>query len=139
SLADYSDTKVMEVLSRMRGSTSGVPIDTKSLEFQAFIGPTNTLSEDTENTHFLIRLLDASLWKNDTRLAGCLERIVLVDRMREVVAQVGFTRFESRGKSLGGELDLDLKPAPLAKDKIKIIPAYENRGEGIFLQFKPET
>jgi len=71
----------------------------------------------------------------DPVLLACLDQIVLVDRLREVVAQVGVTRFESRGTTLDGELDLQLQPAPLAKDKIKIIPAFENRGEGIFLQF----
>jgi hypothetical protein len=63
-----------------------------------------------------------------------ISRVVLVHRLREVVAQLGFTRFESVGTNLEGELDLDVTPAPLAIDT-PWLPASENRGEGIFLQF----
>jgi hypothetical protein len=35
-----------------------------------------------------------------------IERVVLVHRLREVVAQVGFTRFESVGVDIQGELTL---------------------------------
>ena len=63
-----------------------------------------------------------------------VERIVLVHRLREVVAQVGFTRFEAAGPDVQGELSLDVKRAPLGIDS-PWLPAMENRGEGVFLQF----
>lgn len=135
SLGENSDSEVFRALTTLRDTKVENAPATKTLEFAAFTGPTNRISEDTVEGDFLIRHLEEDLWKNDPILGNCLEQIVLVDRLREVVAQVGFTRFESRGTTLDGELDLDLKPAPLAKDKIKIIPAFENRGEGIFLQF----
>ena len=37
---------------------------------------------------------------------AAIERIVLVHRLREVVAQVGFTRFEAAGVDIQGELDI---------------------------------
>ena len=135
SLGDHSDQEIFELLTKLRNKISDQPLATKSLEFPAFTGPVNQLSDDQVEGDFLIRHLPDDLWRSDTLLSSCLDQIVLVDRLREVVAQVGFTRFESRGTTLDGELDLDLKPAPLAKDKIKIIPAFENRGEGIFLKF----
>lgn len=61
-----------------------------------------------------------------------VERVVLVHRLREVVAQVGFTRFEAAGPDIQGELALDVKRAPLSLDA-SWLPAIENRGEGIFL------
>ncbi|MDF1738646.1 MAG: DUF1998 domain-containing protein [Verrucomicrobiales bacterium] len=135
SLGDYSDAEVFEALTKLRGKKSEQMVPTKILEYAAFAGPTNQLSDDKVEGDFLIRHLEDKFWKPDPTLSTCLDNIVLVDRLREVVAQVGFTRFESRGTKLDGELDLDLQPSPLAKDKTNIIPAFENRGEGIFLQF----
>lgn len=138
SLADYTNDEVFAALTKLRKKSTEQTVATKTLEFAAFTGPTNQLSDDRVEGDFLIRHLDESLWKGDPILSSCLDNVILVDRLREVVAQVGFTRFESRGTTLDGELDLDLKPAPLAKDKTNIIPAFENRGEGIFLQFNKE-
>src|SRR5260370_2445805 len=63
-----------------------------------------------------------------------IEGIVLVHRVREVGAQVGFTRFESAAPDIEGELDLGVKRAVLARETTWL-PAYENKGEGIFLHF----
>lgn len=138
SLGEYTDQEVFDALTKLRNKTPDQVSAPKPLEFDAFTGPTNQLEDDQVEGDFLIRHLDDALWKSSPLLAKCLDKIVLVDRLREVVAQVGFTRFESRGTNLDGELDLDLKPAPLAKDKTNVIPAFENRGEGIFLQFNAE-
>jgi hypothetical protein len=62
----------------------------------------------------------------------------LVHRLREVVAQVGFTRFEAAGPDIQGDLALDVKRAPLAID-ISWLPAVENRGEGVFLHLHREV
>ena len=70
-----------------------------------------------------------------------VEKVVLVHRLREVVAQVGFTRFEAIGADTEGELDLDikLKLAPLSREDVAWLPAVENRGEGVFIQFKADA
>jgi hypothetical protein len=52
------------------------------------------------------------------------------------VAQVGFTRFDASFPDVDGELDLDIELAPLSRD-LTWLPAYQNRGEGIFLSFPP--
>ena len=67
-----------------------------------------------------------------------IERIALVHRLREVVAQVGFTRFESAGPDIQGELSLNVEPAPLALG-ISWLPAVENRGEGVFIQINADA
>ena len=63
-----------------------------------------------------------------------VERVVLVHRLREVIAQVGFTRFESSAPDVNGELEMGVSRASLARE-VSWLPAVENRGEGIFLQF----
>ena len=67
-----------------------------------------------------------------------IERVVLVHRLREVIAQVGFTRFEAAAPDIEGELEIGVRRACLARE-ISWLPAVENRGEGIFLQFNADA
>ena len=62
-------------------------------------------------------------------VAGAVDRVVLVHRLREVIAQVGFTRFEAITPNVEGELEIGVQPAALARE-ISWLPAVENRGEG---------
>jgi hypothetical protein len=54
--------------------------------------------------------------------------------LREVIVQVGFTRFESAVPDVNGELDLAVERAALSLNQ-QWLPAVENRGEGIFIGF----
>ncbi len=66
-----------------------------------------------------------------------LEKVVLVHRLREVQALVGFTRFEAMAPSTDGELDAGVQRAALAREP-GWFPAIETRGEGIFLHFRSD-
>jgi len=61
-----------------------------------------------------------------------------VHRLREVIAQVGFTRFEAEMPDIDGELSLDVRRAALDVEP-SWVPAIENRGEGVFISFAPEA
>jgi hypothetical protein len=65
-------------------------------------------------------------------LAGRLERVVLVHRLREVTAQIGFTRFQDASPDVDGELSLEVRRAALAREP-QWLPAIEHHGEGVFL------
>ena len=67
-----------------------------------------------------------------------VERVVLVHRLREVVAEVAFTRFEAAAPDIEGELDIGVRRASLARE-VSWLPAFENKGEGIFLQVKTKA
>lgn len=71
-------------------------------------------------------------------LRGRLDRVVLVHKLREVVAQIGFTRFEAGMPDIDGELTLDVRPAALSREPTWV-PAVENRGEGVFLGFSNDA
>lgn len=77
-------------------------------------------------------------------LSDRLDRIVLVHRLREVIAQVGFTRFEAINTNIDGEFptedmaNLNVRVAKLAED-MTWVPTIENKGEGIFISFQPEA
>ncbi|MEB3123878.1 MAG: DUF1998 domain-containing protein [Snowella sp.] len=67
-----------------------------------------------------------------------IDRIVLVHRLREVIAQVGFTRFEAAMPNIEGELDdlaINVRRAELDFEP-RWVPAIENRGEGVFISFR---
>ena len=68
-----------------------------------------------------------------SELAGVIESVLLLERLREVNALVGFTRVEAPEESD----DPDDRPpmASLCRDRPTWIPAFEVHGEGIFLRF----
>ena len=93
------------------------------------------IGEDRPDGEFLRSLtMPKSSW--DKPWMDNIERVVLVHRLREVIAQVGFTRFEAVSADIDGELEMGVKRASLTRDNPTWLPAIENRGEGIFLQFK---
>lgn len=64
-----------------------------------------------------------------------IAQVVLVERLREVRALLGFTRIESPGDYMDvGELPAE-RQAPLARSEPTWVPGSEVRGEGIFIQF----
>jgi hypothetical protein len=59
-----------------------------------------------------------------------IERVVLVDRLREVQALLGFTRVDSPFD----EDNLDERRVPLGRGNVTFLPAAEVHGEGIFVE-----
>lgn len=73
------------------------------------------------------------------RYGKCFEKVVRVERLREVRALIGFTRIESPGDySDPTEIPVSLR-APLSRGSPLWVPVSAVRGEGIFLQFKEEA
>jgi len=96
-----------------------------------------TVGEDNPESDFYayVRHLDEAL---PVLLEGKLDRVILVPRLREVIAQVGFTRFEPALPDVEGELpeELEMTVGRAALDtEPKWVPAIEQRGEGVFLSF----
>lgn len=60
-------------------------------------------------------------------------RLVVATKLREVKAQIGFTRLEPVSPDLQGEYDLGVEAAALGLTT-NWLPASEVRGEGVFLQ-----
>jgi hypothetical protein len=136
ALAGISDQEVMDSIKRVRHGGSGQPQPVKSVEFEAFSSAKIEVGQETPEGIFHARALPANEWTCSQ--TSSFENVVLVHRLREVVAQVGFTRFEAAGTDIQGELSMNVTPARLAKDA-DWLPAIENRGEGIFIQFKKEA
>lgn len=125
-----------EAFGEIRNRRSGAPKTDKSVkvaELETLIAAKEEVGEDSPEGVFYARSLPRSIW--DRRWMEPIERVVLLHRLREVVAQVGFTRFESAAPDIEGELDIGVRRASLSRE-ISWLPAFENKGEGIFLQFR---
>lgn len=136
ALEGFSDDDVLAEILRVRAGVAerGRPI--KDAEIETLMTSQDSVGEDKPDGDFFARR-----WKVRNADQGALkhvDRVVLVHRLREVVAQVGFTRFEPVSPNIDGELELEVQRAPLAQD-MSWVPAIENRGEGILIAFRGDA
>ncbi len=75
--------------------------------------------------------------KRPEGLTAAIEHVVLARRLREVQAQVGFTRLEPLSRDLQGRYDLEVELAPLSLQR-DWIPVTEVQGEGVLLVLDEE-
>lgn len=139
ALNDHPDTEVEAAIQRYLDDTNGAddrPL--KEVEFDALSQVLEESGADVPNGDFYARSMPIDKWQTDAPWMSPIKNIVLVHRLREVITQIGFTRFESISPQLDGELDLDVESAPLSR-KEEWLPATENRGEGIFIEFDQEA
>ena len=133
AIEGFTDEAVWAEIERRKGG--GGASESKSIkqaEIETLLSSPSTVGEDTPDGDFYARA--RSLDGLSAAMQQRLERIVLVHRLREVKALVGFTRFEAAMPDIDGELSLGGELAPLARETTWV-PANENRGEGVFLAF----
>ena len=131
-LAPFSDDEVMEAINqRKRGSTSERPV--KQVELEALMAAPEGFGDDIPiDPDFHARRLPDRAWRTPDQFGG-IKAVIQVHRLREVLALVGFTRFEAVMPDIHGEYETDVERAEIALEP-SWFPAVENRGEGIFLQ-----
>jgi hypothetical protein len=142
ALGQHSAEEVWAAVQRIRaGIQRSVEVPVKEAEFEVLNEATLEMGADVPDGDFFARLLPRERWAStsDGTPAPLLQRVakvVLVHRLREVSALLGFTRFESLGTDVNGELpdelNLPVRPASLST-QIPWLPAIESRGEGIFI------
>lgn len=135
-LGDLTDEEVWAELERRRSPVAAASKGIKQAEIETMLVQQESVGEDIPGGDFYARA--RALEGIPGWLADKVERVVLVHRLREVTAQVGFTRFEPPVPDVDGELTLDVELASLARD-VTWVPAVENRGEGVFVAFKEEA
>jgi hypothetical protein len=136
ALEGISDEEVLEDILRRKSGGEKTEKSVKVAELETLIAAREELGEDRPEGVFYARSLPRPAW--DRPWMEPIERVVLVHRLREVVAQVGFTRFEAAAPDIEGELDMGVRRAALARE-ITWLPAFENKGEGVFIQFRPDA
>lgn len=135
ALAGYSEAEVLAAIERRKKGQRAAREPLRTAEFRQFIAskievPGELPPED--ETFFARRV------KPDAPLPSVIERLVVAPKLREVRAQIGFTRIEPVTPDLQGEFDLGVQSARLGLTT-DWLPATEIRGEGVFIQLKEEA
>jgi Domain of unknown function (DUF1998) len=135
-LTGFSDAAVWEEVQRRRSGISPTEKSIKQVEIETLLSQSDEIGDDIPDSDFYART--RSLDTLPAPLQDKIDRIVLVHRLREVTAQIGFTRFEPFLADINGELDINVKSAPLDREPTWF-PAIENKGEGVFISFRKEA
>jgi hypothetical protein len=133
-LQEFTNAEIMAAIERQRGGGATTSRKVKDVEFAALTEAAEEMGADVPEGDFYAKRMPREFWQAPWMAA--IRDVVLVHKLREVVALAGFTRCEPQGPDIQGELSVDAKRAALAVDQTWV-PAIENRGEGVFLQFDP--
>jgi hypothetical protein len=129
--AKFADTQIWEAIQRKQQGpedSGRESTDIKSPEWRAFSDPASAMQANPK--HFKLKSVDPP-----EGYTHCFDRVVLVERLREVRALIGFTRIESP-RDFDTPFDLpNEKRAPLSRQAPTWVPASETNGEGIFFHF----
>lgn len=129
-LAGYSDA---EILKAVDAEKKGIPVTAAPLrtaEYEQFMAqPVEKAGElPRESDEFFARRADLA------ELPPGVERVVLASKLREVRAQIGFTRLSPISQNLQGEYESSVEMAPIGLTT-DWLPATEVLGEGVLICF----
>ena len=135
AFSEISDDDVLTEYQRQKGGGQGEEVPVKVAEFRVLDKGDKCVGQDDARSKFHAETLSRASWDPDTKaLLAPVDKLVLVHRLREVAALLGFTRFEAVSPDKDGELDLNVSRAALT-DTLHWLPAIEHRGEGVFVSF----
>ena len=146
ALQGLDNTAVLNAIRARRngGQASSDPaLSVKDAELEILTAPTDPIGRDHPDSVFYARVFTPALPVGVNPQTGTptVDRILLIHRLREVAAQVGFTRFEAVSPKTDGELpelEIGVERAALGLDT-HWLPAIDNRGEGIFIGFRRDA
>ena len=136
ALAGLTDAEVWAEVQVRRNPALREDKSVKLAELETLLQAEDEIGDDRPSGLFYSRNVPREQW-DEPWMSG-IKKVVLVHRLREVMALVGFTRFEAVSPDSEGEFDLGVRRADLARNP-SWVPAVENRGEGIFLEFRKEA
>ena len=130
--ANYSDEAIWAAIEAKRagGGSKLPPEDLKLPEWQVFSNPDSA----AENRDFKLKRVAPP-----KGFETFFEDTVLVERIREVRALLGFTRIESNADFAEATVLKDGRLTKLCRESPRWLPASEVRGEGIFLRVREEV
>lgn len=132
ALSDYGDDEIWEAIETRRKQDAGeLPPpgdqpDLKEPEWRVF----TQYNPQLNSSDFRLRPVEPP-----EQYAAFIDQVVLVERLREVRAMVGFTRIDAVGELTDPDLNIQIDAAPLSRQPATWVPADEVRGEGIFIRF----
>ena len=131
--SEFKDEDIWAAIEIKRaGAQKGAtpPEDLKLPEWQIFSNPDSA----AENRDFKLKRVAAP-----KGFETFFEDVLLVERIREVRALLGFTRVESNADFAEATVIVDGRLTKLSRESPKWLPASEVRGEGIFLRIREDA
>ncbi len=130
ALQGFSDEEVLQAIAFLREEKPSARAGLRTAEFLQFTSAPPEAPGDLppSEAEFFARSSNAR-----DGLPRGIKRLVLASKLREVAAQVGFTRLEPVSPDLQCEYDLNVESAALGLTT-DWLPATEMRGEGVFLE-----
>ncbi len=136
-IREFTDEQVWRELQRRRGGATGPSKTIKQVEIETLLSSRAEVGEDAPvGADFYARRF--ALPAAPSGPMSLVDRVVLLHRVRDVMALVGFTRFEPEVPDIDGELSMGVRRAELARD-LSWLPAVEQRGEGFLLSFRKDA
>ncbi len=136
-LAPFADAEILDAIREVRNGPSAER-SVKEVELDAILAAPEGFGDDVPvDDQFHARRLPDRAWRRSARCEG-VRAVIQLHRLREVLALVGFTRFEAVTPDINGEYETDVQRAQIALDP-RWFPAVENRGEGMFVQLRGDT
>jgi hypothetical protein len=128
-LSGYSNSETFTAIAGRREGKAPARKPLRSAEFEQLVASPREAGGELpgENEDFFAR---TAVLRG---LPAGVKQVVLAAKLREVRAQIGFTRLEPATANLQGEYDLGVRSAPLGLDT-DWLPASEIRGEGVFVR-----
>lgn len=130
ALDGIPDDVVLDIVTLLREARPATAGPIRTAEFKQFVASKVEQAGDLPPPGEMFFARTAKLKGG---LPTGVARVVLARKLREVVAQIGFTRLEPVSPDLQGEYDLGVQTAALGLTT-NWLPASELRGEGVFLQ-----
>ena len=143
NLQGYSDDEIIARILLIGSGPAKVDEaeDPKIAEYQLLSSGRALIGANSPDAHLHAETLSRAVWDadGDPELAG-IHAVVAVHRLREVACLYGFTRFEPAPLANDDleDVGLAVRGAPLG-DSPDWLPAIEQFGEGIFIQFSPDA
>jgi len=135
---DFTDDEIMKGLDADVVSTDSAS-NPRIAEFDLLASGSPSIGSDSTGSFLYAETLQRDSLGLEKPWDGLVQNVVKVHRLREVICLYGFTRLEPPPTSAESELDeiqLAVDGANLARN-VEWLPALEQYGEGIFLQFSP--
>lgn len=134
ALVGFDDASVLAAIERRRSGQKPAREPLRTAEFRQLTSSKPEVPGELppEDEHFFARLVTSS------DLPPSIARLVVAPKLREVRAQIGFTRIEPVTPDLQGEFDLGVQSARLGLTT-DWLPAAEIRGEGVFIQLDEDA
>ncbi len=135
-LAPFEDAEVLQAIERRR-TGAALQRSVKEAELEVLLSEPEGFGDDVPvNPDFHARRLPDAVWRGpQSTVSSGVEAVIQLHRLREVLALIGFTRFEAAVRDIHGEYESDVQRADIATEP-SWFPAVENRGEGVFVQLR---